>query len=252
LIAGHVVVTDEEQKQWLKWVHLTSIPLRCFAPDESPVGTASACLINYRNRRFVLTVAHAVRMGSSNWVAIELGFDKSKGTEIYRLPSFLYLGELKRGTGDVTDVDYCYTEIPADIEPTFQHWTPLGPQSEKQTRYIFNQSELGEPNANELYAFSGEVHAERHGAHAVVTQPTVYPGLRYSKSEGPFHEFMLPVPHPEHDSFRGCSGAPIVDMQRRLVALVTRGDVVENIIYGVSLARYRFALEFYCNQLALA
>jgi hypothetical protein len=231
-------MSREERKQWLEWVLLTSIPIRRYDHDDSPVGTASACLINYRGRRFVLTVAHAVEMGSSDW-AIELGFDPRKGTEIYRPSTFLYLGELKRGTGEVTEVDYCYAEVPLDIEPVYQHVTPRGPQSEKQARHIFNQSDLADPSTNEFYAFAGEVNAERHGTHALVTQPTVYPGLRYRRSESAFHEFTLPVPHPGHDSFRGCSGAPIVDTQRRVVALVTGGDDAENIIYGISVARYR-------------
>lgn len=241
-------MTEEEQKQWLEWVHLTSIPIRRLDPNDSPVGTASACLINFRGRRFVLTVSHAVKMGSCDWV-IDLGFDTRKGTEIYRPSSFLYLGELKRSAGEITDVDYCYAEVPLDVEPVYQHLTPRGPQSEKHARHIFNQSDLSEPSTKEVYAFSGEVHPERHGTHAMLTQPTVYPGLRYKRSEGSFHEFTLPVPHPGHESFRGCSGAPIVDTRRRVVALVSSGDDTENIIYGVSLARYRFALDFYCNQI---
>jgi hypothetical protein len=244
-------VTEEERKQWLEWVHLTSVPLCRFAPDESPIETASACLLNYRNRRFILTVAHAVKRGSSDW-AIPLCFDERRGTKIYRLSSFLYLVELKRGTTEITDVDYCYAEVPLNIEPTFQRLTPLGPKSEKQDRHIFNQSELIEPHANESYAFSGQVHPELHGTHALVTEPTVYPGLRYTKSEGPFHEFTLPVPHPGHDSFSSCSGAPIVDTQRHLVALVTGGNDVRNVIYGVSLTHYRFAFDFYCDQFRLS
>lgn len=241
-------MTQEELKMWLEWVHLTSIPLRRFAPDESPIGIASGCLVNYRNRRFILTVAHAVELGSSDW-AIELGFDERRGTEIYRPHSFLYLGEMRCRTAAITEVDYCYAEVSMDIEPTFQYLTPLGPKSEKQHRHVFDMSKVAEPQANELFGFSGQVHPELHGTHALVTEPTVYPGLRCTRSEGPFYEFALPVPHPGHDSFRGCSGAPIVDTQRRLVALVSSGDEAKNVIYGVSLSRYRFALDFYCNQI---
>ena len=85
--------------------------------------------------------------------------------------------------------------------------------------------------------------------HATLDEPAVYPGLRYIKSEGPFFEFMLPVSHPGHDAFRGCSGAPIVDTKRRLVAIVSYGDYEKDTIYGVSLARYKFALDFYCDGL---
>ncbi len=241
-------MTQEERENWLGWVHLTSIPLLRFAPDESPIGIASGCLVNYQSRRFILTVSHAVKLGSSDW-AIAIGIDEKKGIEIYRPSSFLYVGEMRRGTAAITEVDYCYAEVAVDIEPTFQRLTPLDPKSEKVCCHVFDMSEVAEPQANELFAFSGQVHPELHGTHALVTEPTVYPGLRYTKSEGPFHEFTLPVSHPGHDSFHGCSGAPIVDTQRHLVALVSSGDDAKNVIYGVSLTRYRFALDFYCKEI---
>lgn len=241
----------KQQKQWLDWVLLTSIPIRRYAPDESPVEIASACLLDYHDRRFVLTVSHAVNLGSNDW-AIDLDFHPAKGTEIFRPSAFLYLNEMKRGTGEITEIDYCYAEIPTDVNPVWQHLTPRGPQSEKIARHIFSEKDIVEPQDSEVYAFSGQVHPERHCTHTLVTQPTVYPGLRYTTSEGPFHEFKLPVPHPGHDSFKGCSGAPIVDTNHRVVALVVNGDISKNTIYGISLARYKFTLDFYCRELRKA
>ena len=239
---------QEERQKWLQWVLLTSIPLRRYAPDETPVGLASGCLVDYRCRRFILAAAHAVKLGSSDW-AIELGYVDGKGTEFFRPSSFLYLAEMTRGIAAINEIDYCYAEVPVDIEPTFQHRTPLGPKSEKLPRHIFDLSMVTAPDTNELFAFSGQVHPELHENIALVTEPTVYPGLRYTKSEGPFFEFMLPVTHPGHDSFRGCSGAPIVDTKRRLVAIVSYGDDEKNTIYGVALASYKFALDFYCDEI---
>jgi len=241
-------VTKSELKDWIKWIHLTSIPLRRFAPDESLKGVASGCLLNYRGRRFILTVAHVVRSNPSGW-ALEIGFDEGKGLEIYRPSCFLYLDEVRRGTAELIEANYCFAEVPLDVNPTFQHLPPRGPLSEKQLRYIFDISEFAEPDTNELYGFSGEVHPEIHGSHAVHIEPNVYPGLRYTKSEGHFHEFILPVRHPGHGSFEGCSGAPIVDTRHRLIALVSRGDIKTNVIYGVSITRYRFGLDLYCSKI---
>jgi hypothetical protein len=241
-------VTREEIQKWLEWVLITSIPLRRIGGDGAPIGIASGCLADYRGRRFLLSVSHAVKMGSADWV-IELGAEAKGGTEIYRPANFLYLGEITRGEGKFTQVDYCYAEVRADLESTFQHMTPRGPQSDRIPRCIFDLDALGEPDVNELYGFSGQVHPEMHGTIALVTQPTVYPGLRYTKSDGPFHEFKLPVPHPGHAAFSGCSGAPIVDTNGRLVALVSWGDETEDTIYGIALSRYKFAIDFYCNTI---
>jgi hypothetical protein len=118
-------------------VLVTSIPLRRIAPDDSPIGIASGCLVDYRGRRFILSVSHAVKLGSADWV-IELGDEEKGGTQIYRPAHFLYLGEITRGEGRITPVDYCYAEVRADLVSTFQHLTPLGPQSDKIPRHIFD------------------------------------------------------------------------------------------------------------------
>ena len=241
-------MTPDEQTKWLEWVLITSIPLKQLGSNDSPIGIASGCLVNYRGRRFILTVAHAVKLGSSDWV-IQIGDDKEYGTAIYRPACFLYLSEMKRGTGEISNIDYTYAEVATDLNPTFQHLTPLGPKSEKRCRHIFDLAAVSDPDTKEIYAFSGEILPEMHGSLALVTQQTVYPGLRYIKSDGSFYQFKLPVPHPGHDLFQGCSGAPIVDTNGRLVALVSKGDISENVIYGIALPRYTSALDFYCNEI---
>lgn len=242
-------MTPNDRQKWLDWILITSIPLRKIGPNDVPIGNASGCLVNYRGRRFILTASHAVKLGSSDWV-IELGYDEKRGIEIFRPACFLYLGEMT----EIADVDFCYAEVPTDIESTFQYLTPLGPKSEKRSRHVFDFTTVKEPDTNEMYGFSGQVHPERHGTHAMVTEMAVYPGLRYNKSNGPFYEFKLPVPHPGHDFFEGCSGAPIVDTEGRLVALVSHGapeskNVIPNVIHGIALSRYKFALDFYCNDI---
>jgi hypothetical protein len=239
---------SDEQKKWLEWVLITSIPLKRLAADDLPIGIASGCLVNFRDRRFLLTVSHAVALGLSDWV-IQLGDGGEMGTEIYRPFAFLYPQEIRRSTGEILNVDFTFAEVSTDIEPTFQQLTPLGPMTEKRQRHIFDLDAVGNPDENELYAFAGEINPEMHGTFAFVTQPTVYPGLRYVWSDGLFHQFQLPVPHPGHSYFKGCSGAPIVDINERLVALVTGGDEERNIIYGMSLSRLKSTLDFYCNDI---
>jgi hypothetical protein len=238
-------VTPDEQKKWLEWVLITSIPLKRLAPDGLPIGVASGCLVNYRNRKFILTVSHAVELGLSDWV-IQLGDDEI-GTEIYRPFSFIYPHEIRRSTGEILNVDFTFAEVAVDIAPVFQHLTPRGPMSERIFRHIFDLTAIGDPELNELYAFSGEINPEVHGTYALVTQPTVYPGLRYVGTDGLSHQFQLPVPHPGHSYFKGCSGAPIVDSRGRLAALVTGGDEERSVIHGMTLSRLKSTLDFYCD-----
>lgn len=238
-------MTPDECNKWLDWVRITSIPLKRIGPDNTPIDMASGCFVNYQNRRFILTVSHAVELGSSDWV-IELGHDNTKGTEFYRGVRFYYPGEISRGAGGIADADFTFAEVPADLESTFHLMTPFGPMSAKRQRHVFELEVARNPHVDELYAFTGEIHP-RPDSSGLVTQPVIYPGLRYIESTGPYHVFKLPVPHPGHDDFMGCSGAPIIDTKGNLVGLVSGGNIENNVILGVALSSYKSAVEFYCK-----
>ena len=232
--------------EWLEWVNVTSFPLRRLGDSGTPVEFASGCLIDYRGRRFLLSVQHAVGKLSTNWV-VDLGQSSTTGMAYYKPNSFNYVAEIKRGESEIRQIDFCYTEVSTDLTGVYQHVTPRGIFDERP-RHIFQTNLDDMPAANEIYAFSGEVKPEQHEPDAIAFEKRVYPGLRYARTEGERHVFKLPVDHPGDDHFRGCSGAPIVDQNRRVVALVCCGDVAEGTISGVSLARYKFAFDFICNM----
>lgn len=232
-------------QEWLQWVVVTSIPLRHIDELGNPIGIASACLVISRGRKFILSARHAVKPESKGW-AIELGYDSERGTEMYWPKSFSYMAEMKKGLGILDDVDFCFAEVAADLESTYAYRTPHS-VSDVRPRHIFGIEEFVEPSPTAIYAFAGEVKPEMHGPNSFATEMNVYPNLRFLRSEGAFHVFKLPVDHPGHKSFQGCSGAPIVDMERRVVALVSSGDETEGIIRGVAISRAVTALSWYCN-----
>jgi hypothetical protein len=95
-----------------------------------------------------------------------------------------------------------------------------------------------------VFAFSGRVRTEQHGPNSFVADMVVYPGLKLLRSENEFLVFQLPVTHPGHDAFQGCSGAPIVDRNKQAIALVVDGDISSNTIRGISLEQCVPALNF--------
>ncbi|MDF1644264.1 MAG: hypothetical protein P1U80_08770 [Pseudomonadales bacterium] len=105
-----------EIQEWLNWMTLTSIPLRKLSEDKMPIGIASGTLIDFRGKRFLLTVSHAVKMESTDWV-MELDYDPDNGTQIYKPNYFSYLGELNINSGNMNHIDYAYAEIAKDVHP---------------------------------------------------------------------------------------------------------------------------------------
>lgn len=231
--------------KWLKWVVLTSVPIRHLDQQGLPIGSASGCLLDYKGRRFFLSAAHAVSMTSSGW-AMEVE-SSSRGTEIFHLPTMNYLAEIVRGTGAMREVDLCYVEVPPNLESTFRQQTPIatGPT---QPRHVFDTDLSSGPTTDEPFAFAGHVHLERHADLGLAGDMVVYPGLKFMRSEGGLHVFKLPVPHPGHDHFHGCSGAPIVNKKREIVGIVSGGDADDDTIRGVSLTRYKYVLDFLCSN----
>lgn len=236
---------SDRSREWLEWVLVTSVPLRRLDENDTPIGVASACLIDFAERRFLLSVQHAVDRASEGWV-VDLGYERGKGTAIFRPRSFNYVAEMVCGSGIIRDIDFCFTEVPGDLVSVYQHSKPVGISDERR-RHVFRSDLSDKPDSKQIFAFSGQVKPELHGVSALVTEMNVYPGLRFVRTEGEYHMFELPVPHPGHEAFRGCSGAPIVDMNRNVVALVCDGDVNTNTVRGVSIARYKFALDFICQ-----
>lgn len=233
---------------WIDWVLVTSIPLCHFDESKAPDNFASGCLIEYRNKRFLFSVCHAIDRTSDGWMAYN-GFEPGKGSVWYPLGLFNYVSEIAIGSRIFKEIDFCFTEVSENFLPLFQYHT-FQALSDERPRHVFQTDLSALPSDDQIFGFSGKVEPEAHGLNAVITTAVVYPGLRFLRTESEYHVFQLPVPHPGHKLFQGCSGAPIVDMNKNVVALVCDGDSESNTIRGVSLARYKSALEFFCNQVA--
>jgi len=226
---------------------LTSIPLRKLGSRLTPESVASGCLVDYGEKRILLTVAHATGdMG--NW-AIEIAFDESRGeAQCYQLGDMHYLESGSLSTGRSRMVDLAYAEVPSDLQPRYQKLTPEGRVEHDQAREILVPDFDVEPSAGETYGFAGQIRTALRGRFLLAESAAYYP-LTFDRREGDYFVFRLPFPHPGHEHFEGCSGAPILDSNGRLVALVCHGRIDEDSIYGVSLRRYRGALDILTGQL---
>lgn len=233
-----------EAQAWLNWVLVTSIPLRRLDENGDVVGHASGALVDCADRRFLLSVGHAVKRGTSGW-AIQLGYDSAHGMEIFRPNGFCYVGEFSRSTKQMRELDLCLTEVPRDLGSRYEYRTPWG-LFDQRPHHVFRPNFSAAPDPQGVFAFSGRVRTEQHGANCFASEMVVYPGLKYLRSENEFIVFQLPVSHPGHEAFHGCSGSPIVDRKKQAVALVVDGDIPSNTVRGISLQRCIPALNFLC------
>jgi len=230
-----------DQHEWLNRILLSSIPLRKINDEMLPVGIASGCLVDYLGTRVVLSVFHATKK-ESNW-AIEVKYEPGKGSQLYRPGSFHHLSLMKPGSAKIDEVDFSYREVASDLNSYFQEISPSGHIISERIREVFQPDFSIQPDINEIYGFAGQVMPEMHGTDTLVTEMRVYPGLKFVRTEDSYHVFELPVSHPGHEHFHGCSGAPIIDTKGKVVALVCYGDINRNVIFGISLAKYQVVLD---------
>jgi hypothetical protein len=190
-----------------------------------------------------------VPRGTDGW-ALELGLDSVKGTEVWHLGPFAYAAEFQRGAQAIRELDLCAVEIPSDVSGLYEYRTPRG-LFDQRPRHVFTLPAAGAaPDRNSVYAFSGQVRREQHSSTTFAAEMVVYPGLKYLCSEREVQVYELPVPHPGHEAFEGCSGSPLVSFGRQAVALVTGGDLASNTVRAISIAHAMPMLQFLLRRQA--
>ena len=226
-------LTASERDDWLQWVRVTSIPLIHLGDGDKVIRLGSGVMVDHAGCRFVLSVEHVVKRDAKGW-AVAVQQDGHGRMEYYRPNFFSYIGEIRLYSGEVRLLDLCAARVSPGLETWYEYRTPRG-LFDKLPHHVFNTQNLSAPSSDQVFAFSGQVRTERPSADAFVSDMVVYPGLRYSHSEQEVLHFKLPVAHPGHEAFHGCSGSPIVDVNRNVVALVTCGDIPSNTVQGVAI-----------------
>ena len=228
---------DLKLRNWLEFIQSSGVPLRELDRNGNPCSIGTGCLVDIKGRRFLLTVFHVTKR-SSNWV-VQIKYDtKVEKVEVYFPGLFNYLGDFDQNKKAIREVEFAFVEVPCDLQCIYQNINCLGQCIVERPRAIFTEDDIIDPNSIEIYGFAGEVKACLLDAGmSLVTEHQTYPGLKYDRTEGDFHCFKLPVDHPGHESFKGCSGSPILDQNRKLVGLVNHGCIEKNEIYGVKLAK---------------
>jgi len=232
-----------------KAIFLSSVPLREIDPNNQPIRMGSGCLIDHGGKRILLTAAHVTK-NQGRW-CIELGYQPGQATSLHSLGPMNFLMKIVLG-GSIHDVDFSYVEVPRDLQPLRQEIIDADTVGEEIPITVHQLDFSIKPSATRKYGFCGTVmHAlEKHSGKTFLTaELRSYEGLTYLRDEADYHVFKLPMSHPGHEHFQGTSGAPVLDDQRRVVALVCSGCVSRDEIYAVSIARYRTALDILVGKI---
>ena len=200
----------------------------------------SGVIVQYKDRYFICTVEHFTRKENTK-IGIITGRKKDGQTEIYELGEFSYIEHIEfEDVPDAEDLEYILKNGKAGryFDIAFREIPLL--ENLVQDERIFNLNRIGEVkiergaksflivdqdfdiDKNELYSFYGRIRPNYQPG-KLNFQEQLYWSLPIKSVSEHFIEFDLGEPIRDHDRFRGCSGAPVIDTQGRLVALITHG-----------------------------
>jgi hypothetical protein len=177
--------------------------------------------------------------------------------KLWQLGALNFLAHIQLNLVDAEEVDFAYVDLPAECEPPLlQTISPhTGQIVESRPCLVWTEGAIAEPKEDATYGFAG------HTKHSLEDHPIIADDVKFSFTKllvcfplsfiGARDDlllFKLPAAHPGHDVFSGCSGAPIVDLEGNIVALVGGGHLTESLIFGISLRRYQIALDVHVGR----
>lgn len=219
-----------------------------------PEGFGSGCVIEYLNRRFFVSVSHVTDMDDlTTFLETNQPFDE-KGPILQPIGGICYFDQLKvTETMSLADfeamlekgkrLDICFAEIkePVDLlQPEMDFGSFKVPASNKLPLFM---EDAVEPIKDERYGFYGKIKPKYYGPGLKMT-PTFKHSLLYHSTKGHFYMFLAPQIIMDKEDYEGCSGAPILDSEGRIVALACSVHTGSKIIYGFSIQECKKLLDY--------
>jgi hypothetical protein len=242
---------------------ISTVSLHALDKKVSPIGSASGCLITYKGKKFLLSVSHAI-LSEGRW-GMELEYDIKKMGIKYYCPIFGWMTQGKINVDvatkdfnapidslieDPRTIDIAYAEIPDDINPIDEYFDFEAGIKYFCPKNVIQTNLLDKPVIGVNYSFYGNVRTIVNNEYkAIILTPQMQLNVRYvCDYKEDYHRFGLVEVIKDCKDFKGCSGAPIIDEEGRLVSLVTNGIVTTNVILGIKLDKLKVALDAELND----
>ncbi|QXP74674.1 hypothetical protein H0I31_00740 [Tenacibaculum sp. AHE15PA] len=217
--------------------------------EENPSGFGSGFIINHKNKYFFITVFHVIRDEVETFLETNLPPKDNKqslqpigGIYSFNLlkasPNISAEGleELLTEPGEIIDIAFS-EYIPEKMGPLMQKGIDFGAfKVEKGIKITLDENHISEPNTDNSYGVFGNIGHHYKGVN-LVSSPKLVNNLKYHKTFGDFHKFLLPTIIKEKEEFEGCSGAPIIDSLGNVVAIACKVATGTKLVYGFSISK---------------
>lgn len=210
--------------------------------DSKPVGFGSGCVVNYRDRVFLISVSHVTNKDDLvTYIETNLPFDPITGTITQPVGGMCYFEMLKLETEHIDDLekflktgkrlDISFGEI-TEFIPLLQPFLKYGGLTvEHGAKVMRYGNEFVEPTKEGEYIAFGKI-KHKYSGQVLHSTPTIKHNLKFHGIRKGVYMFLSPTIITDSDDYPGCSGAPILDMKGDIVAFMIIVGVPSKIIYA--------------------
>lgn len=227
----------------------------------APISCGMGCIIKYRDKFFVLTVAHVTDFDETSTCIVLNKKPENGQTPLYCVGALNYfdeysvknikldeirgLDDLLRDFNETIDISFCelkdFFEI---IQPQIDFGFHKVEKSFKM--FIDLENDVATPTKEKYYGFCGNVRHDPSPTRLTRTI-TLKHDLKYHRTNGRYHMFLAPQVISDADDYRGCSGAPILDDDGKFVGLAASVCTTTKIVLGVATEEVKRLLNYHID-----
>lgn len=209
-------------------------------------GFGTGCIVKYLGHTLLLSVSHVTNNdGLTTFLETNLP-PENNTTPLKPIGGLIWYDIFKVTDGmDLTEFEDIIENKSERIDVTFAKLTEQFELKQPAMDFKYFQIDAGDkmmldldcatvPDKEKTYSFYGKVRPKYEGIYLKMT-PTLKHGLKFHRTNGYFHMFLAPEIINDKEDYRGCSGAPMLDSEGRIVALACKIVEKTKIIYGFSI-----------------
>ncbi len=217
----------------LNFIEKASVNLFVFnSATNEPIQYGSGCIVLYRDRRFLLTVNHVIRIKDiETYTLIETGLPlKDDQTPFYRVGGFMFFDVFKLHGIETKNIDritlseedpldVTFAEVKDDIRLLQKGFNWGGIEIPAGEKFMLKLDHAVLPTTDDYYGFFGHI---KHDVFDNVMKSEIifHLDLTYKGTYNRFHLFNTTEIIEDESLFAGTSGAPIINKSGQLVGLV--------------------------------
>ena len=215
--------------------------------NPKPQGFGSGCILFHRGRYFLISVRHVTDFNLTTFMETGIPAEQNGQPgnllqpigglcyfDLFKVTNIAQVKEVEDLFRDGKKLDITFAEIKHNIELRQQELDFKAFKIPAGHKIILDSRDTALPSKDKNYAFFGRVRHSYEGYNLKMENAFRH-NLVFHRTDKYFHIFKNPDIIRNEEDFQGCSGAPIIDSDGKLVGLACIVVTGSLLIFGFSI-----------------